>query len=538
MQGDVQNSVLLFPILHKRERFLTHKVVEENFQELCSFSVGKQVYRRTVVCLKSRLISAFNAGHCQDEAVRQVAVRLCREQGLPVDFLSHCVRQPHPAGRTMQAQAAPRPARQRQRRPDMQVYVPRGRRAEALQSAVASEQAEAVASRGTAEIRGAATRTAVTHSEASESADIRPSGASSDQSEVVFSVQLGPAADVNGVSNDLECSSMEIDTNCDMLSTSANSENSDGAIQACLSLSQESVSVCDYGTALEIPPEAPLLLSTDVADSGGPEEVNDLLPKLQAGPSLQVDPSAANSCESIKSASPEGPQPAIPVALMQSDSVHTNPEGGGGSQVKNDESEATWDSLFDETGECVDPTALKDITKALGEIKVHEAQLDYTKFEPRMPDLTASEYGHILELYNFPAEFETKDLVSALSSSRDQFNIKWVDDTHALAVFSTPFAATEALGLQTPLVRMRPVAEASKQSKMKVKTCGEFLMPYKPRPQTSVSVARRMVSGALGMRMKVDDEQRKKELAMLRDAKGKRRSAAKQRADAWNGDVS
>lgn len=47
-------------------------------------------------------------------------------------------------------------------------------------------------------------------------------------------------------------------------------------------------------------------------------------------------------------------------------------------------------------------------------------------------------------------------------------------------------------------------------------------MPYKPRPQTSASVARRMVSGALGMRMKVDDEQRKKELAMLRDAKGKR----------------
>lgn len=421
----------------------------------------------------------------------------------------------------------------------MQVYVPRGRRAEALQSAVASEQAEAVASRGTAEIRGAAARTTVTHSEASESADVRPSDASSDRSEVVFSAPLGPAADVNGVSNDLECSNVEIDTNCDMLSTSANSENSDGAIQACLSLSQGSVAVCDNGTALEIPPEAPLLLQTDVAGSGGQEEVNNLLPDVQAGPSLQVDPSAANSCESIQCASPRGPQPATRVALLQSDSVHTNPEGGGGgSQAKDDDSEATWDALFDETGECVDPTALKDITKALGEIKVHEAQLDYSKFEPRMPDLTASEYGHILELYNFPAEFETKDLVSALSSSRDQFNIKWVDDTHALAVFSTPFAAKEALGLQTPLVRMRPVAEASKQSKMKVKTCGEFLMPYKPRPQTSASVARRMVSGALGMRMKVDDEQRKKELAMLRDAKGKRRSAAKQRADVWNGDVS
>lgn len=538
MQGDVQNSVLLFPVLHKRERFLTHKVVEENFEDLCSFSVGKQIFRRTVVCLKSRLISAFISGHCLDESVRQVAVRLCREQGLPVDFLSHGIRKPRPADQKMQAQAAPRPARQRQRRPDIQVYVPRGRRAELSKGASTSEQAETVASRGAAEIPGVATRTAVAHCK--ESVDARPKDASSDQRDAVFSASLRPAADVNGVGSDLECNSTEGDPSCDMLSTSANSENSDSAIQACLSLSQESGAVCDDETALDIPPEAPsLLLSTDVAsDSGGLIEVTDLLPKLQGGPSFQVDPSAADSCESVECTAPESAQSATPAGVTQSDSVHTDPVGGGGSQGKNDDSEATWDTLFDDTGECVDPTILKDITKALGEIKVHEAQLDYTKYEPRIPDLTESEYGHILELYDFPAEFETKDLVSALSSSRDQFNIKWVDDTHALAVFSTPFAATDALGLQTPLVRMRPVAEASKQSKMKVKTSGEFLMPYKPRPQTSASVARRMVSGALGVRMEVDGELRKKEIAMLREAKGKRKSAAKQRADVWNGDVS
>lgn len=169
---------------------------------------------------------------------------------------------------------------------------------------------------------------------------------------------------------------------------------------------------------------------------------------------------------------------------------------------------------------------------------MHQAELDYTKFEPRIPDLSEAEYGHVLEIYDFPAEFETKDLVTALSSCRDQFNIKWVDDTHALAIFSTPFAATEALGLQNSLMKMRHVSEASKQSKLKIKHCSEFLMPYKPRPQTSASVARRLVSGALGMRVNVDAAQRGKELQMLKEAKGKKKTAAKQRTDVWNGDVS
>lgn len=56
LQGDVQNSVLIFPVLPKRERFLTHRAIEEKFEDLCSFSLGQGVHRRTAVCLKSRLI--------------------------------------------------------------------------------------------------------------------------------------------------------------------------------------------------------------------------------------------------------------------------------------------------------------------------------------------------------------------------------------------------------------------------------------------------------------------------------------------------
>lgn len=46
-----------------------------------------------------------------------------------------------------------------------------------------------------------------------------------------------------------------------------------------------------------------------------------------------------------------------------------------------------------------------------------------------------------------------------------------------------------------------------------------------------------MVSGALGLRVQVAPEQRKRELQMMREAKGQRRTAAKQRVDVWNGEV-
>jgi hypothetical protein len=48
------------------------------------------------------------------------------------------------------------------------------------------------------------------------------------------------------------------------------------------------------------------------------------------------------------------------------------------------------------------------------------------------------EFPHVLEIYNFPAEFKTNDLFAVFSPyMKGGFEIKWVDDTHALGVFSS-----------------------------------------------------------------------------------------------------
>uniref|UniRef100_A0A224Z7A9 R3H and coiled-coil domain-containing protein 1 isoform n=1 Tax=Rhipicephalus zambeziensis TaxID=60191 RepID=A0A224Z7A9_9ACAR len=354
--------------------------------------------------------------------------------------------------------------------------------------------------------------------------------------------QLNEDTIVCGMDGDADCTSQDLDSNCDMLSTSGNSDNGEGVIQVCLSLSQENDSEYIRKAANEYSEEVNSLeeFSSIVTDSAGtPKRTG--LQALQGSVGIVVDDNVVRTSERTENAAHEELSPESHMEMMQLCCEHVDTAGdstGASIGESHKDAEDSWDALFDETGECVDPEVLRNITKALGDIKVHQAELDYTKFEPHIPDVSEEEYGHVLEMYNFPAEFETKDLVTALSSCRDQFNIKWVDDTHALAIFSTPFAATEALSLQNSLMKMRHVSEASKQSKLKIKHCSEFLMPYKPRPQTSASVARRLVSGALGMRVKVDVEQRRKELQVLKEAKGKRKTAAKQRADVWNGDVS
>lgn len=80
--------------------------------------------------------------------------------------------------------------------------------------------------------------------------------------------------------------------------------------------------------------------------------------------------------------------------------------------------------------------------------------------------------------------------------------------------------AQDALSLQNPMFRTRPIELATRESKMKAKRCIEFLQPYKARPETTAAAARRLVSGALGLRSRETREQRAAERQKLREAKG------------------
>ncbi|XP_054004848.1 uncharacterized protein LOC128890410 isoform X1 [Hylaeus anthracinus] len=197
--------------------------------------------------------------------------------------------------------------------------------------------------------------------------------------------------------------------------------------------------------------------------------------------------------------------------------------------------ECDWDSLFDDNGDCLDPTLIEELSSAVGDVVIEQPKSDYKSYTKHI-EVSSDEFAHVVEIYNFPSEFKTSDLATVFSSFKNGgFELKWVDDTHCLGVFSSPLVAAEVLASDHPFVKTRPLSEATALSKTKARRSAEFLQPYRSRPETCAALARRLVTGALGVKLATARQEREHEKNVLREAKEKRRLANKQRDDVWEG---
>lgn len=96
----------------------------------------------------------------------------------------------------------------------------------------------------------------------------------------------------------------------------------------------------------------------------------------------------------------------------------------------------------------------------------------------------------MLECSNFPIEFRTQDLMAFFApyAKESGFDLKWVDDTHCLVVFSSAKVGTlinfielsyqvnryfpsaaEVLSASHPMVRLKSLSEATSESRTKAR---------------------------------------------------------------------
>ncbi|NXP41315.1 R3HCL protein, partial [Leiothrix lutea] len=199
--------------------------------------------------------------------------------------------------------------------------------------------------------------------------------------------------------------------------------------------------------------------------------------------------------------------------------------------------EESWDVLFNDDGDCLDPRLLEELS---GGEKHQESRqsprFNYYGAEPAAPDISDDELPHVIEIYDFPSDFRTEDLMRVFCSYQKKgFDIKWVDDTHALGIFSSPITARDALSTKHLMVKTRPLSQGTRASKAKARAYAEYLQPAKERPETSAVLARRLVIGALGVRSNQTPAQRDAERRKLQEAQERKRLENKQREDAWEG---
>ncbi|XP_049532134.1 uncharacterized protein LOC125949276 [Anopheles darlingi] len=247
-------------------------------------------------------------------------------------------------------------------------------------------------------------------------------------------------------------------------------------------------------------------------------------------PEPPVLASRAKKIELPKSA----PAP-VTVALKVADNGFQNGSSGNVGTGGEEEEEDDWESMYDDNGDCLNPKMIDELTTAVGKVAIEVPQSDYKAYETKQAVLNDEEFPHVLEVSRFPAEFKTQDLMMLFSQYKETgFDIKWVDDTHALAVFSSSKIAAEVLAAGHAFVQVKPLAEATSESRSKARKCASSLQPYRARPVTCAALARRMVTTALGVRLKTAPEERENERRVLREAKERKLLAAKQRDEVWD----
>ncbi|XP_054839173.1 coiled-coil domain-containing protein R3HCC1L [Eublepharis macularius] len=227
-------------------------------------------------------------------------------------------------------------------------------------------------------------------------------------------------------------------------------------------------------------------------------------------------------------------EPSVPSSWEEPARTNVGPASLSADDSVTNES---WDSLFNDDGDCLDPRLLEGLSgRASPPSGLQEPRFDYYNHSPANLDLSDSELPHVIEIYDFPLEFRTEDLLRVFCSYQKKgFDIKWVDDTHALGIFSSPVAARDALSTKHLMVKTRPLSQGTRAAKAKARSYAEFLQPTKERPETSAALARRLVTGALGVRSKQTKEEREAERRQLQAARERKRLEAKQREDAWEG---
>lgn len=78
------------------------------------------------------------------------------------------------------------------------------------------------------------------------------------------------------------------------------------------------------------------------------------------------------------------------------------------------------------------------LTASVGEVVIEKPKSTYKTYN-RPIEVSSDEFGHVLEIYNFPSEFKSSDLSAVFSPFKSGgFELKWVDETHCLGVFSSP----------------------------------------------------------------------------------------------------
>ncbi|XP_010016570.1 PREDICTED: R3H and coiled-coil domain-containing protein 1 [Nestor notabilis] len=512
LQGQL-HSVLLFPPLSSRLRYLIHRTVD-SMDLLSSFSVGEGWRRRTVIC---------------HSAVR------CSSSNSTSLFYGHRIRRP-PRKKPDKALYVPKAMRRREEWGEQENAVAAG--GDAAQEEETCPKETAREELGRAE--GSSGDVSLAFGEQEEAGEGKAPAEAEEQdlscdntlipegTKILCQVQAEDQSSRNaGVLEHAKTSSLPA-SNCGADPAEAESsagslvlENRDKSHTTAKSLESSGImslpeeqdkdlnaSTTEGGESssnLESPEECPSVAQVEQTQCQNPPEAPDE-PLPAAEPVYGADPSSPEDQTEREADAPvQNRSEKVPVVAEE-------------DKERSGLADALWHELHLSAGDREESVAVRrrssledDCTAELlaeivgyltvKSISIEKISLDYSSY--RDAQLSEGDFGHVTEIYDFSPSLKTEDLVETFSDFHESgFKIQWVDDTHALGIFSSLSAASQALGRRYPALKIRPLIHATKQSKIKALQRPKLLHLAKERPQTDTAVAKRLVTRALGLKHK------------------------------------
>ncbi|XP_065515406.1 R3H and coiled-coil domain-containing protein 1 isoform X2 [Lathamus discolor] len=550
LQGQL-HSVLLFPPLSSRLRYLIHRTVD-SMDLLSSFSVGEGWRRRTVICHSAvRLPTEASDQKPSTNPLRPARAPQPWGRGSRGGRLRHAgdVHGDNPRASVGSGRIR-RPPR---KKPDKALYVPKamrkreewGEQENPLTAGGDVAQEEETCPKETAQeelgrSEGSSGDVSLAFGEQEEPGEGNPPAEAEEQdlscdntvtpegTEILCQVQAEDQSSRNaGVLEHAKTSSLTA-SNCG--ADPAEAESSTGTL--VLESQDESHTTAkglESSRIVSLPEEQRKDLNAGTVEGGKSSsnlESQDECPSVAQVEQTQCQNPTEAPDEPLPAAEPMcGAEPSSPEDQTEcgTDAPVQN-HSGKESMVEGEDKEASclanalWHELHLPAGDREENVAMRRrssleddcTTELLAEIvgyltvksiSVEKISLDYSSY--RDAQVSEGDFGHVTEIYDFSPSLKTEDLVEMFSDFHESgFKIQWVDDTHALGIFSSLSTASQALGRRYPALKIRPLIHATKQSKIKALQRPKLLHLAKERPQTDTAVAKRLVTRALGLKHK------------------------------------
>ncbi|CAF1091469.1 unnamed protein product [Rotaria sordida] len=216
-----------------------------------------------------------------------------------------------------------------------------------------------------------------------------------------------------------------------------------------------------------------------------------------------------------------------------------NKKEDGEVEEEEEEEEEEWEKILDSNENPLYNDSVEEIqTKFKESVQIKKPTNDYSQWSVDDIQIKEADLAHVVEVSNFPSTFRSEDLSNAFKTlTRSIFDIKWVDETHALIVFPDANMALDALQMEHPLLKVCSMSQASSASKKKAKNSLEFLQPYKTRPQTSSLTANRRICAALGLKNPMSSDKTKTERQKIETARQQKIRDKEEQKTVWDGGI-